>query len=492
MFRHRFSILVTVVGLCALTPLVLAGDLTSTTPSSGLDVAQALSAGFSHVAETATPAVVFISVESTPTGRGPMELQPQDPRQPDPFEFFHGSPFEKFFKEMPRTPRSAPRSHRTQRGQGSGFLFSSDGMILTNNHVVAHATRIRVRLHDGRKFTAKVIGADAGSDVALIKIDAKDLPHVTLGDSSKLRVGEWVLAIGNPFGLSETVTAGIVSAKGRTHVGLANYENFIQTDAAINPGNSGGPLLNLKGEVIGINAAIYSRSGGSMGIGFAIPVNLVKSVQKQLQHGGQVVRGHLGVLVQDLTPPLAASFGIKSGHGAVVADVTKGSAAAKAGLLAGDVIVGLDGTALKDSGVLRNQIAMRKPGSTVSLDIVRDGTRREMKVVLGTQPGTVTATPAAKELQTEFGITVGPLTSEVAKPRGLSTDHGVMVTAVSPDSAAAFAGIEPGQVILEVNRKPVNDAAAFQKAMAESKKTGRVLLRLQDRDGAHYAVIETK
>ena len=300
----------------------------------------------------------------------------------DPFGLFDGGPIERFLERFPRTPDRTPNPHGLRRGQGSGFLVSDDGLILTNSHVVQDASRINVRLHDGRRFNASLVGSDPESDVALLRIEAKDLPSLTLGDSDKLRLAEAVLAIGNPFGLTETVTTGVVSAKGRTHVGLTSFENYIQTDAAINPGNSGGPLLNLKGEVVGINAAIYSRSGGHMGIGFAIPINFAKSIQAQLLDSGEVVRGFLGVLVQDVTPDLASSLGLEMARGALVAEVNEGSPADAAGLEAGDVVVRADGSPLRDSGTLRNEIARRKPGTKVALDIVRQGKSMALQVEL--------------------------------------------------------------------------------------------------------------
>ncbi len=488
MLYRNLGVIAGLIALFAVAVPAFGNDRTDDeSASSDLSIAQALSASFSRVAEKAVPAVVYVSVESKavetplPLDRFMME---------DPFDFFRDSPFERFFEKLPHQPTPQPSPHRFRRGQGSGFLVSSDGLIMTNNHVVDDAEHIHVRLHDGRKLEAELVGADPESDVALIRIEGEKLPHLPLGDSSRLRVGELVVAVGNPFGLSETVTSGIVSAKGRTHVGLANYENFIQTDAAINPGNSGGPLLNLHGEVVGINAAIYSRSGGNMGIGFAIPINFAKAIRKQLEDGGSVVRGFLGVTVQDLTPELASSFGSDEARGAVIADVNEGSPAGKAGVLPGDIVIGLDDMLIRDSGMLRNEIALRKPGSNVELEIIRNGGRRTLTVSLGTRPAlsgagdAAIATPA-----TDLGISVEPMTRTAAKQLGVDITRGVLIRRVTPASPAALVGLEAGQVILEVDRQPVNDPAAFHKAVAADRTLKQVLLRVLDQRGSRYIVV---
>ena len=287
---------------------------------------------FASVAREASPAVVFIKVEKTVTTSPSM-----GPFNDDFFKRYFGEPA----PGQPQNP--SPQQKHMLQGQGSGFIISSDGYILTNNHVVGDADKVLVKLLDGREFTAKTIGTDPPTDVAVIKIDAKNLPILPLGDSGKLEVGEWVLALGNPFGLSHTLTAGIISALGRSRIGIADYEDFIQTDAAINPGNSGGPLINLEGQAIGINTAIFSQSGGYMGIGFAIPINLVKEINNQLIEHGSVTRGYLGVTAQELTPELVQSFGLKDEKGALVAQVTPDSPAQKAGLKQGDMIVKFNG-----------------------------------------------------------------------------------------------------------------------------------------------------
>ncbi|MFQ5902242.1 MAG: Do family serine endopeptidase, partial [Candidatus Binatia bacterium] len=302
---------------------------------------------FAAVARKISPAVVFIKVEKTVTGGSP--FSPSMPFGDEFFRHFFGEPF---------PYRQPPRQRQRIVGQGSGFIISSDGYIVTNNHVVGDADKVIVGLIDGREFTAKTIGTDPHTDVAVIKIEAKYLPVLPLGDSDALEVGEWVLAIGNPFGLSHTLTAGIVSAKGRSSIGITDYEDFIQTDAAINPGNSGGPLINLEGRAVGINTAIFSQTGGYMGIGFAIPINMAKSIRDQLIKHGSVTRGYLGIMIQDITPALAKTFGLDTTKGVLISEVTKGSPAGMAGLARGDVIVEFNGHPVEKVGPFHNEVAL--------------------------------------------------------------------------------------------------------------------------------------
>ncbi|MCI5144617.1 MAG: Do family serine endopeptidase, partial [Candidatus Electrothrix sp. AR3] len=330
---------------------------------------------FSSVVKKVGPAVVYIGVEKTSKAPGGQQL---DEMLTDPlFEHFFGKKFDRF----PQKP-----SPFKQHGTGSGFIISADGLILTNNHVVEDADNIKVKLADKRNFTAKVVGTDPQSDVALIKIEGENLPTLPLGDSDRLEVGEWVIAIGSPFELSQSVTVGVVSAKGRSKVGINDYENFIQTDAAINPGNSGGPLLNIHGQAIGINTAIFSRSGGSMGISFAIPINMAKSIEEQLRSTGKVVRGWLGLMIQDMNEDLAQSFDLKKAEGILVSEVTADSPAEKAGLHQGDILLSLNGSKLTDVTDLRNRIAMTVPGSTAKLKIIRDSKRKQIDVLIAEQP----------------------------------------------------------------------------------------------------------
>jgi len=378
-----------------------------------------------------------------------------------------GQFFQRFFGQP------APRGPQRQGGLGSGFIIDNNGTILTNYHVVDGAQKIVVTLADGKNYDAKVVGKDQKSDIAVIKIDAgRELPAVALGDSDRLEVGEWVMAIGNPFGLDHTVTSGIVSAKGR-NIGSGPYDNFIQTDASINPGNSGGPLINLRGEVVGINTAIFSQSGGNIGIGFAIPANSVKELLPQLRDTGKVVRGYLGTSVQKLTPEIAESLGLKQARGALVAEVLKGSPAERAGVKAGDIIVEFDRKEIKESADLPIQVARVAPGTTVQVRVWRDGkdvilplTVGEMKdneIIASTQEG-------------GLGLTVQPITPQLAQSLGLERAEGLVITAVTPGSAAEEAGLKSGDVISEINRQPIKTLADYNRELARNDKAKSVLL----------------
>ena len=358
-------------------------------------------------------------------------------------------------------------------------LLSDKTYILTNNHVVEKADKIRVKLQDGRQFDASVTGRDPQSDVAVIEIETGGLPSLPLGDSSSLEVGEWVVAIGNPFGLSHTLTVGVVSAKGRTSIGINDYEDFIQTDAAINPGNSGGPLVNLDGEVVGINTAIFSRSGGYMGVGFAIPVNLAKAIAHQLLDKGQVTRGYLGIVIQPLTPELAESFDLKQRQGILVAQVSEDSPASRAGLRQGDLIVAYKGEPVSDVGRFRNRVALTSPGSQEQLTVVRDGEPRHLTVTIGQLTKEILASQDSAQSTEELGLTVQTLTPQLAQAFGAKVAEGVVVTDVRPESVAALAGIDSGTVILKVNRNPVKNAAEFKRAIAEGSGNRRVLLLIR-------------
>ena len=348
-----------------------------------------------------------------------------------------------------------------------------------------------VKLLDGREFTAETMGADPHSDVAVIKIEADNLPVLELGDSDAIEVGEWVVAIGNPFGLSHTLPVGVVSAKGRSSIGLADYENFIQTDAAINPGNSGGPLVNLDGEVVGMNTAIYSQSGGYMGIGFAIPINMANSIKNQLIETGSVVRGYLGISIQELTPELAKSFGMKDQKGILVAQVSKDSPAEKAGLKQGDVIVEFDGKSFDQTGAFRNDVALKKPGTKVKTVILRDGKRRALSLIIGKLPDEEAATTGDPHNLEKIGMAVQDITPELAHQFGLERNKGVVITNVSPNSVAALANVKPGGIILEVNRQPIENLTDFKKALAEVPEDNVVLLLIQEGTYARYVALKT-
>ncbi len=431
-----------------------------------------------EIVKEAMPAVVFVQVEKT-VEQGP------SPFGQDPFGMFNDPFFQRFFGPH---LRQRPRKFK-QRGQGSGFIISKDGYILTNNHVVGEADSISVKLADGRKFKAKVIGKDPQSDVAVIKINAKGLPVLPLGNSDSIQVGEWVIAIGNPFGLTQTVTVGVVSAKGRSRLGITDYEDYIQTDAAINPGNSGGPLINIHGEAIGINSAIFSRSGGYMGIGFAIPINMAKAVKDQLIKNGKVVRGWLGVVIQEIDEDLAKSFGLKKTEGVLISEVADNSPAKKAGLKSGDIILEMDGHKVYDIGELRNKIALTPPGTKVTFDILREDKHKKITVTIEEKPGGVTVAMSKHEILKQLGLVVQELTSDLAQQFGYREGQGVLVAEVEPGSLAAGAGIQAGQLIEEVNRIKVRTVDEFLKALSKSRKTKTVLFKVRDGDISRYVAL---
>jgi serine protease Do len=386
-----------------------------------------------------------------------------------------------------------PHAEREQ-ALGSGVIITPDGTILTNNHVIDGATDIKVQLSDKREFLAKLVGADPKSDVAVLKIEGKDLPTLPLGDSSQLNVGDLIFAIGDPFGVGETATMGIVSATGRSRLGIEDYENFIQTDAAINPGNSGGAMIDIHGNLVGINTAILSHggSGGNEGVGFAIPMSMAKPVMDQILAHGKVIRGYLGVHIQDFSPELAKSFNFNQSGGVLIGDVSANTPAANAGLKKGDVIVKLNGQAESDSNDLRNTISQMSPGTQVKLDIWRDGKVQPFTVTLGELPkDKETAESSDDSSSGEIqGIDVQDLTPEISQQLNLpSGTHGVVVTSVDPASAAAAAGINRGDLIQEINHKPVTSASQYKQLM--SGASGQPILLLINRGGiTSFVVVE--
>lgn len=444
--------------------------------------------GFSSVVKKAGPAVVYISVEKnsrTGIGRsGQLEDMLKDPF----FERFFGRQFERRFRQDFR--REEPIG-----GSGSGFIISPDGLILTNNHVVEDATNIKIRLADKREFTAKIIGTDPQSDVALIKIEGRNLPTLPLGNSDALEVGEWVIAIGNPFELSQSVTVGVVSAKGRSKMGITDYDNFIQTDAAINMGNSGGPLLNIHSQVIGINTAIFSRTGGSIGISFAIPINMAKSVEQQLRSRGKVVRGWLGLAIQDINKELARSFDLDKAEGILVSEVTPDSPADKAGLRPGDILLSINDIKLVDVDDLRNRVAMTPPGTSVSLQIVRDGRRERKTVLIAEQPLSFSKTTRMKmnrensSVMKKMGLTLQELTSDLADQFGYSGRKGVVIAQVDPGTPAASIGLQAGQLIEEVNKLRVQNLVDVKKAVKKGKNPNQVLLLVRVGEYSRYVAL---
>jgi len=476
----------------------------------GLNTLKATGKAFAAVAKKATPAVVYVGVEKNvramrgPGGmfQGPMEFGPDflerffgqgmpfgNPRGSQPMP--HGYPRQN--RPFGRTPQGREPQFR-EMGAGSGFIVSSDGYVLTNNHNVAEADRVTLKLSDGREFVAKVVGTDPQTDVAVLKVEGKDLPYLELGESDALEVGEWVLAIGNPFGLSHTVTAGIVSAKGRSRIGILgreSYEDFIQTDAAINPGNSGGPLLNLEGKVVGMNTAIFSRSGGSMGIGFAIPIEMARSIQKQLVETGSVTRGFLGVLIQELTPELVASFNLKGKEGILVAEVSPGSPAEKAGVQQGDVIVEMAGEKVDDASRFRNRVAMTPPGTKLDFVVLRNGERKTLSAeVAKLDPEKAQVASAVGRTGSDrvekFGFAVANLTPALAQQYGLAGDPGVVVVYVEEGSAAEMVGLQPGAVILQVGRTRVRNTVEFGQAMKAMGQGGNVALLVKQDGQTRY------
>ena len=444
------------------------------------------SRAFSAVAKKAIPAVVFIQVEKTIAARGYGGRRHYN----DPFEYFGEDFFERFFGRG----HARPPMRYKQRGQGSGFIISKDGYILTNNHVVGDADKIIVKMNDGRELSGKLIGSDPKSEVAVIKVEAEDLPVLELGDSARLEIGEWVIAVGNPFGLAETLTVGVVSAKGRSNLNIAEYEDFIQTDAAINPGNSGGPLLDIDGRVVGINTAIFSQSGGYMGIGFAIPINMAKSIKNQLVAGGKVVRGFLGVKLnrQEVDADMAKTFGLSEAGGVLIAELVKGSPAEGAGIKAGDIITKVNGEKVSDNSSFRNKVAMLEPGSTVGFTVFRDGREETIEVKIGTFPDGEALISGTSEASVKLGITVLDLTAEIAKRLGYEFQGGVIVSDVEDGSEAQRHGIQRGHLILSVNRTPVRNAAEYNAAVAKAAKGGRVLMRVKGRYGSWFVLLRTK
>jgi serine protease Do len=389
-------------------------------------------------------------------------------------------PFFRFFGE--RIP--APQAPQRQAGLGSGVIVSADGTILTNHHVIDGAEKIQVELKDRRTFTAKLVGSDPASDLAVIRIDAKGLAPLPIGDSGKARVGDVVLAFGNPLGVGQTVTMGIVSAKGRaTGLGDGGFEDFLQTDAPINQGNSGGALVNTSGELVGINSQILSPSGGNIGIGFAIPANMASDVMAQLVDHGKVRRGQLGVIVQGVSSDIAKSLSLPAVQGALVSTVNEGSPAEAAGLKRGDVIVALNGEPVADSNDLRNRVAATLPGSAVTLRVVRGGEERTLTAKLGELSGARTAQNATEEPAEggRLGLTLQPLTPEQAKEQGLAGHQGLAVVDIDPAGPAAAAGFRPGDVIEQVNGRSVKNVAELRAAVKASGD--RPALVLVDRDG---------
>jgi len=426
---------------------------------------------YADVADKVIPCVV--SVHSAKVVQVP---------QFDPFEWFFG---QQQPQQRGRQPQQKPQEQRVE-GLGSGFIVSPDGYILTNNHVVEGADDLTVTLSDDREFTAKIVGTDPPTDVAVIKIEgASNLPVAYLGDSDKLRIGEMVLAIGSPFGLTETMTQGIISAKGRSNVmDPSSYENFLQTDAAINPGNSGGPLVDLNGAVIGINSAIYSRSGGNQGVGFAIPINMARDIAHSLIDEGKVTRGYLGVFIRDINGDMAKALNVQPSSGVLVDNVIDKSPAQKAGIKDGDIITAINGSKVTSSNDLRNRVASIKPGTPTDFTVLRDGKNMDFKVTLEERTEEVAQSSNPSEAaRGRTGLTLQNLSPDLREQFNLPEEvKGVVITDIDPASPAARTSLQPGDLILEVNRKPVASVADFKKAIDSEANDATVLLRVQRGD----------
>lgn len=431
------------------------------------------SRAFSEIVRAVSPAVVNISSTKV------IKKQP--------------TPFDEFFDFLYPFPDGRGKRWKEQ-SLGSGVIVSPDGYIVTNNHVVEQADEIKVILIDKKSFKAKVVGSDPKTDIAIIKIDAKGLPVLPWGDSERLQVGEFVLAIGNPFGLSHTVTMGIISAVGRADVGITDYENFIQTDAAINPGNSGGPLVNIKGELIGINTAIFSKTGGYQGIGFTVPSNMVRIVMDQLIKQGKVTRGWLGITIQELTPEIAQKFGLKQSEGALVSDVAKGSPAHRAGMARGDIILEFNGKKVRDVATLRNMVAQSKVGSQVEIKVLRRDREITLKaniMELPTEMGDVVPSSSNSMDMSDSalsGITVMDINAAIAKQLGIDRDEkGVVIVKVEHGSSAEDAGLRKGDVVQEIDRQRINGLNDFNKATSKMRTEDTVLLFV-NRSGRKFYV----
>jgi len=441
-----------------------------------LTTARSLGLAFVEVVKKVQPSVVNVTTEKTITVK-PWERYGED--------FFKGSPFEDFFKGFGITPREKGKEYRhKQRSGGSGVIVDKEGYILTNNHVIEGADKVKVRLNDGREFPALVKGQDTRTDLAVLHIKAKDLPVATLGDSDKLEVGEWAIAIGSPFGLEHTVTVGVISAKGRSGLGTGTYEDFVQTDASINPGNSGGPLINIDGEVVGINAMIIQPGTG---IGFAIPINMAKQILNDLIKQGKVVRPWLGISAQDLTPEMAEQFQVKEKEGVLVSQVHQGTGAEKAGLASGDIIKSVDDKAIKNVNELVKEIQKKKVGQKVKLSTVRDGKPVTIEVTTSAMPDKLEATKE-KEIEEKLGAQIQELTPQLAARYRISSEikRGVVVIGLEDGSPADELGLQEGDVILEINRKKIETIKDFEKSIKDLNLEKGIVFRLHRRGNSFY------
>ncbi|MDE0889633.1 MAG: Do family serine endopeptidase [Phycisphaerales bacterium] len=489
---RRLMVLAALAGLAAAPTLLAADTVTFANPDARSNAnagnAMILSNAFRSVAETLRPSVVqIISIDHPPfaggEGRGARPNRNQIPEQ--------------FRDLLPENPRNGPDANQRQpdrMGQGTGVIATADGLVITNNHVIAGADEVKILLHDGRETTATVIGADPATDLAVLRIDASDLVAAKFGDSDESQVGDWVIALGSPFGLSQTVTAGIVSALGREGMGLATFENYIQTDAAINPGNSGGPLANIYGEVIGINSAISSATGGNDGIGFAIPSRMVQRIVNDLATDGTVERGWLGVNIQPLDEELAASFGHDTRSGVLVAGVLDGTPAASAGLEPGDIVLNINGRRTDTPAGLARRIADFTPDTAVSLEFLRNGERLTRTAVLGVRPGSESTTEVEEAPEPEtpsLGLELAPLDETMRREAELASETGLFVKGVLADGPAAAAGIEPGDAIIRINGLEPTSIGDFQGVLDGLEPDQTIRLLIERRGMTRFILVET-
>ncbi|MGH7598799.1 MAG: DegQ family serine endoprotease [bacterium] len=474
------------------TPASMSQDKTKTSPPSltaaqGRALLQQFSAAFEEAAARVNPSVVPIFSEQLVENRGPFGMRN------DQFRDYFG---DEFFRRFFSNPQRGDDERQKIRGLGSGVIMSRDGYILTNNHVIREADKVTVMISENKKYTAKVIGADPQTDLAVIKIEASDLPAAALGNSDDVRIGQWVIAVGNPFELLHTVTAGIISAKGRSSVGLAQYEDFIQTDASINPGNSGGALADLDGNVVGINTAISSPSGGNVGIGFAIPINMAKKIMDELVTKGKITRGYLALMPQDVDESLAKGLNLKSTAGALVGDVTADGPADKAGIQRGDIITGFNGKKVENSNQLRAIVADAEPGSTAKVVLFRNSREMTLPVVLGERPKEFNTNRSgdaeAPEEQTgeKLGLSLQTLTPEIARQLGYQNEDGLVIGEVSAGSPADDAGLRRGDLIKEVNRTEMASVQEFKRAVGRLQSGDSAVLLVRRGQNTFYAAIQ--
>jgi serine protease Do len=466
---RKWGISITITLLVALMPAW--GCAAVDKSSQPIVTVRDLGRAFVEVAKKVQPSVVSIRSERTVTSSSPWEGHE---------DFFKGSPFEDFFKG-----HGGPPTKRKQTSGGSGVIVDPKGYILTNNHVVAGADKITVRLVDGQELKGTVKGTDQKTDLAVVQVEPTNLPVATLGDSDKIEVGEWAIAIGSPFGLEKTVTVGVISAKDRSGLGTGTYEDFIQTDASINPGNSGGPLVNIDGEVIGINVMIIQPG---QGIGFAIPINLAKTIMEALISKGKVVRPWVGIGLQDLTPELMSSFNLKEKEGALIGQVYEGSPAEKAELKVGDLIINIDGVNIKNSQDVVREVLKKQVGQKIKMEVLREGKKTEIYVTTAELPAEMAEQKAVQPEKKEwFGLHITSITPEIAKQLGLKAVDGVVVDTVDAGSIAQEAGLRRGDVILEVNRQRIKNETDYFKAMGDTK-AGQGILLLVNRGGSTFFV----